>query len=92
MVYSATFASGHGQLTEILDSLDPQCDWHAPMSHCLFFTSELSAQELATLFENRLGVGAGRLYLITEVLRNQQGRLTERGWRLLNNPDNPRGT
>lgn len=92
MVYSSTLASGHGQLTDILDGLDPQCDWHAPMMHCLFFTSELSAQELSQHFENKLGVGPGKLFLITEVSGNKQGRLAERGWRLLNNPDNPRGS
>ena len=92
MVYSSMFAGEHGKLTDILDSLDPHCDWHAPMAHCLFFTSILLAKELSQHFENKLGVAAGKLYLITEVLGNKQGRLPERGWRLLNNPDNPRGT
>ena len=92
MAYASAFADTHKKLTDILDELDPQCDWHAPMAHCLFFTSFFSAHELAQHFEGKLGTGAGMLFLITEVSGNKQGRLADRGWRLLNNPDNPRGS
>lgn len=92
MAYASAFAGTHKILTDILDELDPQCDWHASMAHCLFFSSSFSAQELAQLFESRLGSGAGKLFLIAEVSGNKQGRLPDRGWRLLNNPDNPRGS
>ena len=91
MVYTAAIAQNHTPLTAILDNLDPACDWHAPMANCLLFTSTLTAPQLAKYFEDRLGVGAGKLFLITEVSSNKQGRLTERGWKLLNNPDNIRG-
>lgn len=92
MVYAAAFAQSHTTLTAILDNLDPECDWHAPMANCLFFTSTQTALQLAKFFEDRLGVVSGTLFLITEVSSNKQGRLTERGWKLLNNPDNPRGS
>jgi hypothetical protein len=93
MTYAAAFAATHSTLTNILDQLDPQCDWHAPFPQCLFFTSHYSAPELALQFESRLGTGPGQLFLISEVLSsNKQGRLTERGWRILNNPDNARGS
>jgi hypothetical protein len=62
------------------------------MPHCLVFTSTMTAPQLAQKLEERLGVGAGKLFLITEVSTNKQGRLTERGWKILNNPDNPRAT
>ena len=91
MVYSASFASTHKTLTDVLDRLDPACDWHAPMSHCLLFTSSMTAVQLAEHIEEQLGVGPGRLFLISEVSSNKQGRLTDRGWRLLNNPETPRG-
>src|SRR5712671_2797355 len=92
MAYASAFAATHTILTDILDELDPQCDWHASIAHCLFFTSSFSAQELAQHFESKLGTGAGKLFLITEVSRNKQGRLPDRGWRLLNDPNNPRGS
>lgn len=92
MTYAAAFGSTHAVLTDILDQLDPACDWHAPMPHCLLFTSSMTAAELAKHFEDRLGVGPGKLFLITEVSKNKQGRLPDRGWKLLNNPENPRGS
>lgn len=92
MAYASAFADTHKALTDVLDELDPYCDWNASVEHCLFFTSLLSANELAQHFERKLGVGPGKLFLITEVSVNKQGRLPDRGWRLLNNPDNPRGT
>lgn len=91
MAYSSTFSDEHKKITDILDKIDPHGDWHAPMPHCLFFNSELTAHELAQKFESELGVGPGKLYLITEVSDNKQGRLESRGWRLLNDPNNPRG-
>ena len=92
MTYASAFADGHKKITDILDGIDPNGDWHAPMSHCLFFTSELTAHELAQKFEDEIGVGPGKFYLITEISGNKQGRLVDRGWRLLNNPNNPRGS
>lgn len=92
MIYAAAFAQSHKELTAVLDELDPACDWHAPMPQCLFFTSSLSAFELAEHFERKLGVGPGKLFLVTEVSDNKQGRLADRGWKILNDPDNPRGT
>lgn len=91
MVYATAFATTHKVLTDILDELDPACDWHAPMPHCLFFNSTMTAPQLAKHFEGQLGVGPGKLFLITEVSSNKQGRMTDRGWKLLNNPENPRG-
>jgi hypothetical protein len=91
MVYSSSFAPNFETVTKILDELDPHCDWHAPMEHCVLFTSLLSAATLAKHLENRLGVGQGKLFLISEVGFDKEGRLAERGWRVLNNPDNPRG-
>ena len=91
MVYAAAFSATHKELTDVLDQLDPACDWHAPMPHCLLFTSTLTAPQLALYFEERLGVGPGKLFLVTEVSNNKQGRMTDRGWRVLNNPENPRG-
>lgn len=92
MVYTSALAATHTALTDILDQYDPQGDWNMSVENCLFFTSLLSAQELAQMFEERLGVGPGKLYLITEASANKQGRLPDRGWRVLNNPHNPRGT
>jgi len=92
MIYSSALAQAHKTLTTILDELDPACDWHAPMPHCLLFTSLLTASQLAQHFEGKLGVGPGKLFLISAASSNKQGRLTERGWRILNNPENPRGT
>ena len=92
MVYAAAFAETHKALTDVLDELDPSCDWHASMSNCLFFTSELTAINLAKRFEERLGTGPGKLFLISEMSANRQGRLSDRGWRLLNDPNNARGT
>ncbi len=92
MVYATAFGQSHTNLTTILDNLDPACDWHVPMANCLLFTSTLKATQLAKHFEDVLGVGPGKLYLITEVSSNNQGRLPDRGWKLLNNPDNPRGS
>ena len=90
MVYAAALAQTHKVLTDILDEQDPACDWHAPVPSSLFFTSALTAPELAEHFERRLGIGPGKFYLITEVSANKQGRLADRGWRVLNNPENPR--
>jgi hypothetical protein len=91
MVFAPALASSVKDLTAILDHLDPQCDWHSPMGSCLFFTSHSSANDIAREIESRLGVGPGKLYLITEYSSNSQGRLPDRGWRLLGNPENPRG-
>jgi hypothetical protein len=91
MVYADAFAPTHKALTDILDQLDPACDWHVPMPRCVLFTSSMGAHQLAKHFEEVLGVGSGKLFLITEVSDNKQGRLTDRGWRLLNDPENPRG-
>jgi len=91
MVYSSALASSHTVLTNILDVIDPKCDWNTLMNNCVFFTSELTASQLAKHFESSLGTGPGKFYLITEVSSNKQGRLSERSWRLLNNPNNPRG-
>lgn len=91
MVYSASFAATHSLLTDVLDTLDPACDWHVPMPNCVLFTSSFTASKLAKQFEERLGIGPGKLFVITEVSTNKQGRLSDRGWRVLNDPENPRG-
>jgi hypothetical protein len=90
LVYTSALAENHTSITNVLDELDPQGDWHVPMQHCLFFTSSRTAQELADSIERKIGIGPGKLFLITEVSKNKQGRLGERGWKVLNNPDNPR--
>ena len=92
MVFAAPLAATHKELTDVLDQLDPACDWHAPMDRCLLFTSTMTAPQLAKHIEERLGVGPGKLFLITEVSSNKQGRLPTRGWKLLNDPENPRGS
>jgi hypothetical protein len=92
MTYSPAFAPNHTSITSILDAIDPRCDWTAPYIGCLFFTSERTAHELAAEIEGRLGLELGRLYAILEVVGpNAQGRLTERAWRVITNPLNPRG-
>jgi hypothetical protein len=91
MVFAPALASSVQDVTSILDQLDPQCDWHSPMDGCVFFTSYSNADTVAKEIEGRLGIGPGKLYLITEYSRNSQGRLPDRGWRLLSNPENPRG-
>ncbi len=89
--YTPALASTHKVLTDILDALDPHCDWNAIIPNCLFFTSALTADEVAQRIEQKLGLAAGALYIVAEVNDNKQGRLSDRSWRLLNNPDNPRG-
>jgi hypothetical protein len=88
-VFSESYAT-RDQVTDLLDTIGPDWDWHAPLPHCVLFTSPLSAQELADKFEKQFGHGGGKIFLITEVPANKQGRLTDRGWRVLNNPENPR--
>jgi hypothetical protein len=90
MLFTSAFGS-QKQITDVLDELGPDWDWHCAVPNTVFFTSNLSAQELASAFESKLGTGSGKLFLISEISTNKQGRLSDRGWRLLNNPDNPRG-
>lgn len=90
IVFNSTFATGV-QVTNFLDKIDPNGDWHRPFDHCVFFTSNLSAGDLAKKFETQFGLGSGKLFMVTEIGASKQGRLTDRGWRVLNNPYNTRG-
>ena len=91
MVFSSSFAD-RKQVTDYLDEIGPDWDWQAEFPNCVFFTSELSAWELAKMFENKFGIDMGKMFVIAPVIGSEsQGRLTERAWRLLNDPRNPRG-
>jgi len=89
IVFNRNFATQE-KVTDFLDEIGPDWDWHAPFSNCVFFTSPLSAQELATKFEAKFGTDPGKLFLISEIGKSKQGRLWARGWRVLQNPENPR--
>lgn len=90
MLFSPTFANTL-QVTDLLDQVGPNWDWHRPMDNTLCFTSDWSAQQLVDLFMKQFGSGPGKFFLIMEASPNKQGWLTERAWRILNNPNNPRG-
>jgi hypothetical protein len=90
IVFNDAFAS-RKDVCDHLDKIGPDWDWHAALPHCVFFNSSMSAYELADSFEQRFGTGSGKMFLISQVGATNQGRLSDRGWRVLNNPDNPRG-
>jgi hypothetical protein len=92
IAFNQAFA-GRQAITEHLDKIGPTWDWNAVLPNCVFFTSPLSAGTLAKSFEEAFGTDGGKMFVIIKVDGiDSQGRLSERAWRVVNNPNNPRGT
>lgn len=92
--YIITFGESLGTRQEITDALDkiPEVTyWFAPFPHGVLFTSTLDAGELAKRIEKLFPNARSGKWIIAPVDQYEsQGRLPEKGWHLIANPQAPR--
>lgn len=88
VVFTASYASRQ-QVQDFLDTIKEVTYWYASLPYCVFFTSTLTADQLADKFNAHFGTVNGN-YFIMEANPNRQGWMTRNAWHLLNNPDSPR--
>lgn len=90
--YAVMFTPSYAERQQVQDFLDTVREvtyWYASLPYCVFFTSTLSAEELATRFNAHFGTSRG-VYMIMEASANRQGWMPKAVWHLLTNPDNPK--
>ena len=78
------------EVIEFLDSAPEVTYWYSCMPMCLFFTSTLTAAQMARRVRKRFGSDAGQRFLVSEVHEDRQGWLPKKAWHLFRHPNSPR--
>jgi hypothetical protein len=87
IVFNPSFAAREA-ITNFFDSIMQQVThWIYCLPGSIFFTSTLSANELAAKLETTFGTKSGAFYIVTEVPTDSQGRLPQAVWNLVNLPE-----
>jgi hypothetical protein len=90
IIFDEAFAS-RKEVTDFLNSIEDEVPyWYACFPNCVFFTSTMSANELAERFWAKFDVEKGQKFLICEVPDDRQGRLPKEAWKMFGEPSDPR--
>lgn len=90
--YIILFNDELGTRKAVQDFLDnePQVTyWLSCMPNCVFFTSSLTADQMAKKVRSKFGTGNGQRFLVVEAHKDRQGWLPKKAWHMFRNPEDP---
>lgn len=91
--YLMMFSDSLGTRKEVQDFLNeiPEVTyWYSCVPHCVFFSSTLTAGNIAEKVHERFGKGSGFFLIMDANNNDRQGWLPKKVWHLFKNPEDPR--